>query len=349
MSSPKIQNHVEDARNRLLAQYYGKPRIEGLLRGLTLEAQNVEDTLYDMYWKRSVFAAEGAQLDIIGNLVGQPREGWSDAVYRIHIFGKIAINTAQGSPENLIAMFIMMMQCNKAHYFPVFPAECYIMGDFAPIDTEELLEDHNMEDAGVGEWTSVNDAILTKDNVIFNGGLQSLKIEYDGTAEPGAAQDCLAIGQWYWLKGYFRTPVLGAQGGIIYNGVTPIGYLVPWLDFYKFDILFQATDQWLEFSTDLAVAGHVWYDSLSCRRLLVDNLADVYEACLKVVPVGVKLIGIGWYEGSGSWGDDDEDDDDPEDPNYNQYFSFEGDPDGLGFGDALDPTVGGKFASLFVW
>lgn len=57
------------------------------------------------------------------------------------------------------------------------------------------------------------------------------------------------------------------------------------------------------------------------------NTEDIYEFCQKVLSGGVRLNHIGWFDAD-------------------EAFAFDGEPDGLGFGDALDETVGGKFASI---
>lgn len=50
--------------------------------------------------------AQGAQLDVIGIIVGEPRPpGTSDADYINLIYGRIKINTSQGQPEYAIQTF----------------------------------------------------------------------------------------------------------------------------------------------------------------------------------------------------------------------------------------------------
>lgn len=350
----KINNHIKQAIERLLSQYRDKPRIEGLIEAFVQDIQSMEDTLIKMYLERSVNSAVGAQLDIIGNIVGQPRYGWHDAAYRIAILGKIGVNTSTGNPEDLIDLFKLLMKCTKAHYIPYYPAECYIQGNFAPVDTEQLLIDGNMEAVDAAAWTAANNAVLTKETASPHGtGLRNLRIAWNGAANPGASQTILAVGQKYWLRGYCRSDGVPGHVPAVYNGGTLIQSYVSYSGWYDFDCIFQATSQELTLGGNFNEAGYVEFDSCACRRLLIDNIQDIYEMCAKVIPSGVKLIGIGWYNDDGHddiWdGDDEEEDpDEPYEPDLGKYFSFEGDPDGLGFGDLDDPTVGGKFASLFM-
>lgn len=353
MTTAKITNHVAQAKARLLSQYKDKERVECMIQAFSQGYQDIEECLFKMYYERSVNSAIGEQLDIIGFIVGQPRYGWDDDAYRVLILGKIGANISKGTPEELISMFKLLMKCTKAHYYPYYPAEVYIIGNFAPVDTEQLLIDGNMEAAGVADWTVTNDAVLTKETTDPHGtGIRNLRVAWGGTANPGASQIMLSVGQKYWLRGFVRNDGVATHVPTIYNGGVPIQALIPYGDWYDFDVIFEATSQELTLGGEFDEAGYIEYDSCACRRLLIDNLPEIYTMCEKVIPVGVKLIGIGWYNDDGHddiWDGDDEDDDDPDDPDPNNvYFSFEGDPNGLGFGDILDPTVGGKFASLFV-
>lgn len=61
--------------------------------------------------------------------------------------------------------------------------------------------------------------------------------------------------------------------------------------------------------------------------LTAQNIDELYLVLQKVLPGGVRLNYIGWFDGE-------------------EAFGFEGDPDSLGFGDALDVTVGGNFAKI---
>ncbi len=359
MTVAKITDHVVQAKARMLSQYKGKPRFEGMIEAVTQDAQSLEETLFDMYYERSVNSAIGKQLDIIGNIVGQPRLGMLDDVYRIAILGKIGVNISNGVPEDLIALFKLLMKCTKAQYIPYYPAECAIFGNFAPVDSEQLLVDGNMEAPDTSAWQVVNNATLTKEGGgEQHGGQQCLRVAYNGSNNPGAGQTILAIGEWYWLRGWVKTDGVAGHIPVIYNGATILQAYVSFAGWYDFDVIFQATSQDLTLGTELSEAGWVEYDSCGCRRLLLNNLQDIYDMCLKVVPAGVKLIGIGWYNDDGHddiWDGDDEDEGDGDDEGgddggnpLNKYFSFEGDPNGMGFGDLDDPTVGGKFASLFL-
>lgn len=82
--------------------------IEKLLAILMRPIQRVENVLIDMKLKRDINTAVGAQLDIIGRIVGQPRNGESDdEVYRRFCRARVLVNKSSGVPEELIKIAIV--------------------------------------------------------------------------------------------------------------------------------------------------------------------------------------------------------------------------------------------------
>lgn len=111
MSFTPIPNHVQAALNRLISQYKGKPVISGLLSAIVAPVQDIENALTDMNNLRYLPQATGAQLDVIGVIVGLPRpKGMSDASYLLELYGQIKINTSEGQPEQMIQAFLLFTQ-----------------------------------------------------------------------------------------------------------------------------------------------------------------------------------------------------------------------------------------------
>src|SRR5262249_33776683 len=80
----------------------GTGRLESLIAILLTPNQHLENTWIDLFTKRTIDAAESAQLDILGDVVGQARGGLSDDVYRQYIRARIAANRSTGKREDLI-------------------------------------------------------------------------------------------------------------------------------------------------------------------------------------------------------------------------------------------------------
>lgn len=132
-----ITDHEEQALARLVSQFKGKVRIEGIIQTLCNGQQQIEDEFYKLLTLRWVSSATGAQLDIIGAIVGQPRQGSGDTAYRIAIRGKIGINTSDGTPEDAITVFQLLFGATDVMLQEHFPGVVEI---FANVNIEYVLE-----------------------------------------------------------------------------------------------------------------------------------------------------------------------------------------------------------------
>lgn len=68
------QNHADIAWRNFLAQYGESPKLESVVRALYAPAQAMQDALRQLYDERWLDTATGAQLDGIGQIVGQTRD-----------------------------------------------------------------------------------------------------------------------------------------------------------------------------------------------------------------------------------------------------------------------------------
>lgn len=125
----KINDTVSEALDRLVTQFKGKTRVEGLVQSLCSGIQEIEDELYKMLTLRWVSSATGAQLDIIGDIVGEARKGRSDTPYRIGIRAKIGINTSKGTAEEAITIFSLLFGATEVMLQEYFPGVVDIFGN----------------------------------------------------------------------------------------------------------------------------------------------------------------------------------------------------------------------------
>lgn len=79
--------------------------------------QPIEDTLQAIIAQRDVNQAVGAQLDLLGKLVGQSRAGLTDPDYRRYIRARIATNRSDGVVEDLIRVATLVL--NATAYIKV--------------------------------------------------------------------------------------------------------------------------------------------------------------------------------------------------------------------------------------
>lgn len=67
-------DYLEEARDRITEAFKGKDIIDRYLQLLIDQQQDLQQVFKDLLQKRSIDEATGATLDIIGEIVGQPRE-----------------------------------------------------------------------------------------------------------------------------------------------------------------------------------------------------------------------------------------------------------------------------------
>ena len=101
----KVTTHEADAVARLVYQYVNKPNMEALAGIIGARAQTLEDATWELVTKRTIAAGTGMQLDDLGAILGEPRQGRTDADYRIYLSARILLNKCSGTPDQIIVLF----------------------------------------------------------------------------------------------------------------------------------------------------------------------------------------------------------------------------------------------------
>lgn len=99
---PASIDHVSRGLARFLEQYKSKPKLNALARVYLNRIQELENACWEVILYRLLPNAEGAQLDMIGRIVGRGRNGLVDSDYLIAIRAQIRINRSCGTPEDMI-------------------------------------------------------------------------------------------------------------------------------------------------------------------------------------------------------------------------------------------------------
>lgn len=102
--------HVATGLSRLVSRYKGLPNITKLLTAYLLEVQAAEDMLWDVLSLRNIASGVGDQLDQIGKIVGQPREGLDDPSYRISISLRVLANSSKGRTTDILKIALTLAQ-----------------------------------------------------------------------------------------------------------------------------------------------------------------------------------------------------------------------------------------------
>jgi hypothetical protein len=103
-----ITLHTPLALSRLIERWKGKPNLAALLASYTDQLQLLENVLWDIVTMRLPDYAAGTQLDTIGRIVGEPRQGQSDAQYRPRLKVRIRINQSFGTADDVIEVLQML-------------------------------------------------------------------------------------------------------------------------------------------------------------------------------------------------------------------------------------------------
>lgn len=138
----QITDHVEQAKERLAGRDK-TPNTEAFIGILTGQIQDAEDAWWQLYAERGVNDAVGAQLDDIGVIVGQPRDGASDDDYRRFLSARIAANNSEGTLNDFIkvARSIINDASLTVRLEPQYPAALvvYIEGGSITAGTADIL------------------------------------------------------------------------------------------------------------------------------------------------------------------------------------------------------------------
>lgn len=103
MSLPTYEpDHVTKGLALLLQQWRLSPLLRGILATYLRQFQTLENVTWDVINSRMLATAIGAQLDMLGDLVGEPRKGRNDTDYRAAVRLRIRVNRSNGLAEDII-------------------------------------------------------------------------------------------------------------------------------------------------------------------------------------------------------------------------------------------------------
>lgn len=119
---PTKKDILKEGIEKLLEQFKGKPNIESTLKAYLLEIQELEDTWFELLNERNVYDAVGIQLDLIGAIVVEPRQGRDDEAYRLAILNRIGLNNSEGTPNNVMSLLKNNSGASGVLYWEHYPA-----------------------------------------------------------------------------------------------------------------------------------------------------------------------------------------------------------------------------------
>lgn len=105
----QITDYEQRAHDRLIHYFQGKPRIRAVLGSWAEQIQELETIFWYLLTRRGLSDAEGVWLDVLGDVVGEPRQDRTDAGYRAAIRVRILVNRSNGKLPELIAIAGQML------------------------------------------------------------------------------------------------------------------------------------------------------------------------------------------------------------------------------------------------
>ncbi len=135
-------DHVANALTRLCEYAKGKPKIRDLLTMLVEPVQDVENAFQQILLERTVDRAIGAQLDVVGEIVGQPRSGVTDdELYRRYIRARIATNKSRGTVNDLLKVARLVVYNEEASLVvDLQGTAALVLGVYGPGTSDEVAD-----------------------------------------------------------------------------------------------------------------------------------------------------------------------------------------------------------------
>lgn len=114
--------HVVKALARLVEQFKNATRVRELLTALVQPVQEIDDSLWQLVTERDIDSADGVNLDALGAIVGQEREGRDDDTYRLWIRARSLANRSNGHPDDALKILELIAPGTEYDLEETFPA-----------------------------------------------------------------------------------------------------------------------------------------------------------------------------------------------------------------------------------
>lgn len=133
-------NHTSRMIGRLILQYKDAENLQAIISAIGNELEELEQVNSDLLNLRSIYTATNAQLDGWGEILDVPRAGRTDDEYRARLFIKIAEITSEGTAEDLIQLYLNLMDADWIEFHDYYPAAFHMLAkNGSPIgDTTDI-------------------------------------------------------------------------------------------------------------------------------------------------------------------------------------------------------------------
>lgn len=122
-------DHAELAVSRLASQFAGSTKLQSLVRAICEPFNSVEACANELINNRWIDTAIGAQIDGLGTIVGEGREGRNDDDYREALRFRVFINVSKGTPPDVIRALDYITKADDVQYMESWPATVFLYSD----------------------------------------------------------------------------------------------------------------------------------------------------------------------------------------------------------------------------
>lgn len=186
-----ITTHAAQAVEQLPAQRR-RPKFEAFVRLLSARIQALEDVFWEILGGRLLDSAVGAQLDVLGAIVGVERGGLDDDAFRLLVRVRIRLNRSAGTGDDVLEVFRLLLGSDAntlaLHDYPPASFELHVGGELPVDDARAARILRDVRAVGVGGvlvWSAHPD----DDTFAFSDATGAATIEGDtfGDATDGSA------------------------------------------------------------------------------------------------------------------------------------------------------------------
>lgn len=132
----KIDDYTEFT-DLILSQFQDSENLKGIISAMGEVFNDLETAVFEIRSEFEIDDAIGDQLDILGSIFLEDREGRDDTEYRQAIKAK-ASRQYSGEPESIIDILKASYGATYVYYRPYYDAKYYILTD-ADIVSEDLV------------------------------------------------------------------------------------------------------------------------------------------------------------------------------------------------------------------
>jgi hypothetical protein len=128
---------------RLTGQFENSPKLKALMAAIVGPLTTLEGNADALIAERWIDTAIGKQLDGCGHIVGESRQGRSDAAYRTAIKFRVFVNISKGTPTDLIRGLKFLTNPTDCQYLEAYPAAALLFtnGFFVDYKIQEAMQD----------------------------------------------------------------------------------------------------------------------------------------------------------------------------------------------------------------